>query len=278
MDNLRVGMINFINGLVPDFNFPEIGFKKIYGVPSELNLLLRTGHLSLSPVSSIEYLLNPQHYQILPEICIASKCFAKTVGVFSLFNPTEWNGKKFFLSGFSATSVHLFQVLCRRYLGCEVECVQGNIGGQETLDFAKVIKDFDGILLIGDQVHQFQKKLTLPYHDLCALWEKHTSKPFVFALWLVRADIIPGFTKEINHIHKSLCDSINQGLKHLREIHERSETDWLWGDFHDYFTNSMEYGLGEEEISGLRHFSQDLFSCGLTREVPELIFFNKHSY
>lgn len=267
-------MINFINGLVPDFDFPESGFKKIYGVPSELNQLLRAGDLILSPVSSVEYLLNSQKYQILPEICIASHSFAKTVGIFSHYNPSQWDGKTFFLSGFSATSVHLFQVLCQRYLSCEVEVVQGDLSGQENLDYPRLTRDFDGILLIGDQVHEFQKLGYLPYHDLCFLWKHYTSKPFVFALWLVRIDSIKHLKKEISQIHHSLRYSIGSGLEHLRDVYEDSKTDWSWDEFHDYFTKAMEYRLGKNEIAGLRQFSQDLVACNLLEEEPDLVFFD----
>ncbi|MBT3783925.1 menaquinone biosynthesis protein [bacterium] len=272
MSLIRVGMINFTNGLIPDFDFPEKGFKKIYGIPYQLNELLRTGNLDLSPVSSMEYLLNPKLYKILPGICIASRSYAHTVGVFSDFAPEEWGGKRFLLTGSSLTSVYLFQVLCKKYLRCSIECVFQAPGEGDMEELFRSAGQYDGLLLIGDQVREFNRKNLLPYHDLCSLWHRFTGKSFVFALWLARADRCLSHLDFYSKIHSELVHSIESGLENLDAVFEKSQTSWDREEFLSYFQESMLYKLEKEELEGLKQFSLDLLECEFLKSSLEFDF------
>jgi len=259
--------------MVPDFDFPEIGFEKIYGVPSSLNEMLRNGELDLSPVSSMEYLLNPHLYQVLPDICIASRDYANTVGVFSKYEPADWNGKRFFLTGYSLTSIYLFQVLSKLYLRCGVECVIPRPGDKLPTDLKSLASEFDGLLLIGDQVQELKSMNILPYHDLCSLWNHYTGKSFVFALWLVRKDCSRVWEGEIKRIQHGLSFSIQKGLENLDSLFQRSTGAWNREEFEEYFLHSMIYWLGTRELEGLRQFSRDLVRCDLIKNEPAIEFF-----
>jgi chorismate dehydratase len=265
---LRVGMIDYVNGLVPDYDFCSERFEKVYGVPSVLNSMLSEGKLDLSPVSSMEFLLRPDLYKVISDVCIASFGRTHTVGVFSPYPPKAWEGKRFCLTGASLTSVHLFKVICEVYLKIEVVTETRNLQPLGTQDLLALQKKYDGVLLIGDEVRLAASVMTFPYHDLGSLWAQLTGLPFVYALWLVRKDSCKFFKDEISCVVTQLRASISQGLANLSNLYRNSSISWKQEEFFRYFQECIVYRLSERELLGFERFQEDLLSLGV---IPKLI-------
>ena len=260
---LRVGMIDYINGLVPDFDFCPEGVEKVYGVPSVLNTMLSKGELDFSPVSSMEYLLRPQDYRVIPGLCIASLGRTHTVGVFSQFSPQGWGGKRFYITGASLTSVYLFKVLCETYLKLDVETETRGLESLSSDDFTDLEANYDGILLIGDDVRRADSVLKSSYHDLGTLWAQFTGLPFVYALWLIRKDACLHHQDRVMDLIEKLKASIDSGLANLDLLYQGSEVSWDQQEFLRYFQDHMTYHFSNRELQGFERFQKDLVSIGV---------------
>lgn len=273
---LRVGMIDFTNGLIPDYELELAGCEKIYGLPATLNQKLRAGELDVSPVSSMEYFLNHTDYQILPSLCIRADSRAATVGVFSCYKPEEWGGKKIYLTGASLTSIYLLKLLCKAYYEVKPNFVlqQPECVGRQPL--SEVLKQCDGMLLIGDQAYNEQQNLQddVTYFDLASAWRAWTDLPFVFALWIVRNSVARSRGLEINKIHSKFLNSIQLGLQNLDKICDRMSAQWVRVQLKEYFQSNLRYDLDSLGIAGLLRFRDELFNHKLINDKPPLTFFS----
>lgn len=269
-------MINFLNGLVPDYKFESDLFEKVYGLPSELNQQLREGQLDISPVSSMEYMLNSSKYKILPGLCISAYKEVETVGVFSSFSPRDWDGKKIYLSGASLTSKYLLQILCKKYLKVSPIFIDQDMSVADSEDFHDIITKVDGILLIGDRVFEFQNSFDWKFNDLATLWYDFTSLPFVFALWLVRNEYADNNSDLVSKIHYKQLESVTAGLDSLEEIYSMDSKSLSLSQFKNFLENVMNYQMSPFELSAMKRFSQDLLELNLVKDFQGFNFFDSH--
>ncbi|PCJ17879.1 MAG: hypothetical protein COB02_12490 [Candidatus Cloacimonadota bacterium] len=270
----KIGMINFLNGLIPDYHFENTLFTKTYGLPAELNKLLREGDLDISPVSSMEYILNSSNYSILPGLCISAFKEVQTVGVFSNLAPTEWDRKKIYLSGASLTSKYLLKVICKKYLKVDPIFIEQKIEIADKESFEQIIKKYDGVLLIGDRVFEFKNNFQWQFYDLARMWFEATELPFVFALWLVRNNFIENNCEIISKVHYLQLEAIIEGLSHLEEVYEKNSKNLTFKEFSNFLENIMNYQLSPFELLGLKKFSEDLIELRMISDFEGFHFFD----
>ncbi|MBW6510451.1 MAG: menaquinone biosynthesis protein, partial [Desulfuromonadales bacterium] len=116
---LTLGYISYLN-CVPFFGrLKEQGFngKLVPGVPSALNRMLQQGEIDASPSSSFEYARNWRDYLLLPGHSISSVGSIASVLLFSPVSPERLGGVEIALTGESATSINLLEILLRDYYG-----------------------------------------------------------------------------------------------------------------------------------------------------------------
>jgi len=273
MRKLNLGMINFINGLVPDYRLESSEFEKVYDIPSRLNSKLRSGELDISPVSSMEYIQNPQLYKILPGLGISSPGYADTVGVFSTMSPEEWDKKPLFVTGSSLTSVYLLKVLAKKYLKIEPKFVIQDSSEALSEDLSTLSDRYCGGLLIGDRA--IEMKHVAPeqrYFDLAQLWKGFTGFDFVFALWLVRSDFVSQNEALVQRFWELQKMSVELGLEHLDELYEKSSGLYSRQAFKRYFHEYLNYDLNSEARAGLNRFIKDLHELGFIHKEIETDF------
>lgn len=277
VSKIRVGMIDFTNGLIPDYQLELIDCEKVYGMPAELNRSLRNGVIDVSPVSCMEYFLNFSEYEILPQLCIRADSRAATVGVFSRLSPKDWNGCKIYLSGASLTSVYLLQLLCKAHYEVHPTFIYQKPEAVKRESLEQVLEHYDGMLIIGDQAYQAQSDLgdKVQYYDLATAWKEWTGLPFVFALWLVRKQIIHERNSEIFQIHQAFVRSVNAGLSNLDKVCLKASGQWTRDRLMEYFEFNLGYELNDSALAGLVRFRDELFRWGFLSQVPPLNFFNE---
>ena len=268
---IRVGMIDFLNGVVPDYRLNLHRCEKIYGMPSSLNIQLRRGELDVSPVSSMEYILNHMNYMILPGLCIRADKRAATVGVFSSLQPNDWHKKRIYLSGASLTSIYLLKLLCKGYYKIEPTFIQQPFDRVNREILSDVLKHNHAMLVIGDRAYEEQKTMdgNVDYYDLAEAWRSWTGLPFIFALWLVRSEIADIRHSCIAEIHKAFLRSVSLGLQNLDDICDRLADKWPREQIIEYFKINLAYDLNESGVRALAVFIDKLYSHNLIpRKVP----------
>ncbi len=266
-----MGMIDFLNGVIPDYHLNLPQCEKIYGMPSSLNNRLRNGELDISPVSSMEYLLHSDNYRILPQLCIRADRCAATVGVFSALEPQEWHERKVYLSGASLTSVYLLQLLCKAFYNIAPIFIKQPFECVNNENLCEVLKNHDAMLVIGDRAYEEQKIMggSIKYYDLAEAWREWTGLPFTFALWLVRKEVAEHRRSCVAEIHSAFLRSISLGLENLDEICEKFAYKWPPEKTREYFEFNLAYDLNEQAIDGFEMFIRELHRYKfIPRKVP----------
>lgn len=271
---LRVGHITYAN-CAPFFHFlPEAGFtgQIVPGVPATLNALLAAGEIDVSPSSSFEYLRNWQDYLLLPGLSISAFGPVRSVLLYSPRPLAELDGSRIALTGESATSVHLLQVLLQEFFGhrrCRFWVPEQPV--------EQVIAAGEPGLLIGDRALKLARQPgARPHcHDLGQLWAKATGLPFVFALWILRRDAAAEQPEQVQALLEQLDLARQQAFSSLEALAAASpERNWLPEAELVAYWRCMDYGLGDAHLAGLRRFAELCTQFGLLEAMPEFRFFS----
>ncbi|MBF0319806.1 MAG: menaquinone biosynthesis protein [Nitrospirae bacterium] len=190
---LKIGRINFAN-LYPIFHClqmqcaaanPDMKYEFTEGVPSEINALLREGLIDAGPSSSIEYLRNPQLYNLIEGHSISSFGRIMSIILFSRVEIKALGGKTILSSYQAETSTGLLQIVLRKFYNLDIEIKTSHA------PLTEGIGQYPAYLLIGDNAlieAAAVENIGLYAYDLGSLWYEHTGVPFVFALWISRRE------------------------------------------------------------------------------------------
>lgn len=270
---LRVGHITYAN-CAPFFHYlQDSGFAGtiVPGVPAQLNARLAAGEIDVSPSSSFEYARHWRDYLLLPGQSISSFGPVRSVLLFSGPRVEDLDHSAIALTGESATSVNLLQVLLREFLGhrhCRFEQPEGEVeeriaGGQPAL-------------LIGDRALRMARKPELWRHcyDLGELWYRYTRLPFVFALWILRRDAAGTRPEAVRELLVQLETSRARAFDSLEALAAQSpERNWYPEKDLVAYWRCMNYDLTPAHMAGLRLFCELGVRHGLLAEIPDFGFF-----
>ena len=207
--------------------------------PSALCAQLARGDLDVALVSSFEFLRNPI-YRIVDGICISSDGPVYSVVV-------AYGGDRplpeIELDPASETSVVLLRYLV-------TERGEAFRAVQIAVDLLSPLQRGRARLLIGDHAIRFRQKFGDTYHywDLGTEWRSVTALPFVYALWLVRPEVVD--PKSIANRLRALRDKNLANIDNL--IGDEEEFDRSFCDH--YYRKHLRFSFGEREKEGLRAF------------------------
>ena len=249
MKSLRIGCVKYLNArpLIRGWSGP-VDFDH----PSALCKRLASGGLDVAFVSSFEFLRNPI-YRIVDDVSISSAGPVYSVVVAHRGDISEVDEIE--LDPAAETSGNLLRcLLAERGLSPRLGsagCQPAVVGSLPTTHHAR--------LLIGDQAIRFRQKHAKEFHywDLGEQWNKVVGLPFVYALWLVRPEIID--PEPIANRLRALRDENLGGIDEL--IAEEKEFDRNF--CRRYYCENLRFGCGEEEKKGLRTFGKLCVKQGL---------------
>jgi chorismate dehydratase len=162
----------------------------------------------------------------------------------------------------SRTSVALVRILLQRLGVCP---------RLERLPLGADLEDTraDAVLLIGDRAIREADTSMVEVWDLGDQWRRWTELPFVFAMWVARADAdLPG-------LESALESARDAGVAHLREI-AQSEAERVGLDVsscHRYLRDNLHFYLGPDEQRGLELFCRHALRLGLVPPRRQVSFF-----
>lgn len=259
---LNIGQIDYAN-VYPIFHqlVKLDRYKMVKGVPSFLNKAIREGGVDSAICSCIEYARYPEKYYVLPNISISAIEQVKSVMLFSRKPIEELEGTDVYLTGESGTSVVLFEIIMKEFLGIEPS-------------FTNEDNDPDACVLIGDKALFSTYNGDWPYvYDLCSLWRKHTGLPFVFALWIVRKDAVERDHEEVAEFARTLNEIKNDSKKNLAALLDHYTVKGLTSyQIIDYW-EIINYDLSDSHIQGLLKYYSYAKKIGRLKKVPALEFF-----
>jgi predicted solute-binding protein len=117
-------------------------------------------------------------------------------------------------------------------------------------------------LIIGDQAIHFRQTHTgeFEFWDLGEQWNKLTDLPFVYALWLIRPEVVDA--KEIADRLRLLRDENLTNLDRLIAVEQEFDPQFCSRYYHEY----LRFSFGEKEKEGLRIFAN---LCAKHSLLPE---------
>jgi len=271
---LRIGRIAYLN-VAPYFHYlRDEGFvgEIVAGVPSELNAMLAEGIIDACPSSSFEYGLHAEKYCLLPGHSISSVGPVHSV---LLFSPGPLNmlaGGEIAITGESSTSINLLQILLEEF--CGINDVTFRVPDDGKVEDHLV--EGRGSLLIGDRALAAANNCPpgLRITDLGALWYHYTGLPFVFALWILRREVVETLPAEIQRLAGQLHKSRDRAFSHLTDMSRQlsSGTGFTCRQLAEYW-RGMSYDLSDGHLEGLRLYFTLCHKHGLLENIPELHFF-----
>ena len=223
----------------------ESGVKLITDVPSRLleTLILGRADVALCPV--IDFQLSPEELCIVPVGAIGSDGPTLTVRVFSQ-TPME-EVQNVHVDGDSHTSVALLQIVFTKLFGRDPEICTLESSDVNGSDDAP-----DTVLLIGDKVVRNEPDQSRYPHqlDLGEAWKELTGLPFVFACWMVRADLDLGDAPETLARRREIN---RHRIKDIVAAHGAS-SGWPEDLAARYLGELLRYELGARELESVELF------------------------
>jgi chorismate dehydratase len=244
VNTLKIGIVPYTNAIplehyLPDFLNSESIIKD---VPSRLGTLLANGEIDVALLSVIALNANPK-YSYIPSWGIISSGEVRSVRLFSEKPPEEL--KTIALDTSSLSSVTMLRMLYQHYWKLSPKFVHF------TPPIENGLKIADGAMSIGDPTMEFES--SLPYQtDIGQVWQDYCQLPFVYAVWITREGISP---EEIANPFDRAAEKGLANLDYLSTIppqNSRHNSQY----YYEYFTQSIQYHMGEREKQGLQFFLQ----------------------
>jgi len=233
---LRIGCVKYLNARPLILGGPA---DVVLDHPSVLCAQLARGELDVALVSSFEFLRNPI-YRIVDGISISSdgpvySVVVAHVGEISAAEQIE-------LDPAAETSGNLLRCLLSELK------LRPRFVATSTSSLAKV----RARLLFGDQAVRFRQQHgnEFQFWDLGENWQKLVGLPFVYALWLLRPEVVDP---------KSVADRLRAlRNKNLADIDNliAAEKEFDRGFCGRYYREHLRFSFGEREKKGLRTFQE----------------------
>ena len=268
---IRVGKIPFVNTTPFYFHLfdDQKNISVIEGSPAEINELMRQGEIDFAPISSFEYALYQNDYALLPNLCVGSRDFSRSVLLLSRERIEGLNRQTIMVSKKSLSSVTLLKILLKFKYRFTNDFIVGSGDPEEMLQEAKAV------LAIGDEALFYKPQEFLYKYDLSELWWNWTELPFCFAVWAVRRKFYEAHPKEVFDFYKRLKGNAERNLEDLETLLKQAlNLTLVNADFSKVFGYlfNLNYYLDSEMKKGLELFYSYAQRAGLSPQVKEIRF------
>ncbi len=266
---MNIGYINYLNCFPFYYNMferePVKDVNIVPAYPGELNSLMKSGELSMSPVSAGAYPYLQKDCVILPDFCLSSVGYVKSVILQSHIPIEDLDGRRVGLTTASETSVALLKVLLSKYY--KVNPVYVPVKPRPDM------KDIDAALVIGNEAMAEPDEPVEYIYDLGDLWMRKTGFPVVFAIFLARRDAV----EKHGELIRRVCTSYKKSLEIMRNERDivvaRASArypDINW-DISKYYTY-LKFEFTSELKDALGFYYNEAHGAGVLDKVDRLEF------
>jgi chorismate dehydratase len=243
-----------------DHNLVKHDFGISYGDIVENAIKLREGEIELGIISSLEYALKKETWQIVPDLCISSPQKIKHVQLF--FKKGLKDIRKVAIDKNATNEAILLKIVMReKFLMTPEYTILES-------DLENMLSKAEAALIVGDQALNYYGAYPNRL-DLNDEWMDFTGLPFVYAFWAGREITIT--TDDLKMLHASYHLGINNLEKISKDYAKNHQENWTF--YHDFFTQNLSYTFSDLEKDGLNEFYNYAFFYGFTEFIPELHFY-----
>jgi predicted solute-binding protein len=231
----------------------------VEAVPARCAELLADAAVEGALVPVIEYQRIPCGF-LVPNVCVGSQKEVLSVVLVSKNKRLE-DIRSVALDNSSRTSATLVKVIFREFLQHEPEWTN------RAPNLAEMLEKNDAALIIGDPGMTFPRQ-GLNVWDMASLWQEHTGLGFVFAMWMVRDEVIER-ARAVD-----FAGARDEGVAHIEEIVRSYENKIPMPatELRNYLTENIVFNVDESMEKGLRLYFELAFKHGLIQRVKPLRF------
>jgi chorismate dehydratase len=274
MDKLSLGNIKFINCLPLHYGLAHGGFGESVHIhsatPAQLNHLVVSGELNISPVSSIIYAQNSDKLVLLPDVSISAEGALESIVLVSKYPIEQLGQARIALTAKSATSHGLLKIILHHaYQATPEYFISPLLLNEGVLDHA------EAVLFIGDDAlsayhHQSPGYY---YYDLGDEWKKLTGLPMVYAVWVVNRDFAARHNEAVQMLYEKVTGGFAYGLSHIE-----AAANTVQGKFSlkaaqiIHYIGLLNYQFTPAHEQALLTYYKMAHGLGLSPKVPEIEF------
>jgi chorismate dehydratase len=258
----RLGAVSYLNTrpLVRGLERRTDLFTLRFDVPSLCAALLHARQVDVGLIPAVEYLRG--EYAIVPDVAIGSDGRVDSVAIFAQV-PIE-QVRTLALDTSSRTSAALTRILCARHWNIEP------VFSPADPDVPTMLASNDAALVIGDKALEIDAaSLGATKIDLGETWKAMTGLPFVYAVWA-------GWPAALDSGQvAALREARALGERDVAEIARETGAGnaAVARQALEYLRDTLKYGLGDREITGLERFHALAVELGLTPAARPLRFY-----
>lgn len=233
--------------------------------PGELNLLMKEGKLDMSPISAGAYPEMQESVVLLPDFCLSSIGYVRSVVLQSKLPIEDLNGRKIGLTSASKTSMVILKILLEKYYHLKPEYVPSTPN-----------PDMDGIdaaLVIGNEA-MVEPEIPVPYiYDLGDLWLRKTGYPVVFAVIAVQKKTASERFEKVREVSESFRLSLNDLHNNRRDVVKYAGEKYPHITYDiDHYYNLLKFEFTAELKAALAFYFSEAASLGLLDRVAKINF------
>ncbi len=271
---MKLGHIDYLNcypfyyHLFEKQPLPDMTIVSDY--PSVLNKKMARGDLDMGPISAAAYADILDNVLILPDFCLSSIGYVGSVILLSKVPLDALDGKKLGITSASRTSVILLKILLKKYYHQAPHYFPTSSRPN--------LKDLDAALVIGNDAMVRTAMPASYVYDLGDIWYRKTGYPVVFALFVVRKNIMEKYKDEINRVIDSYYASLRCLKTEKKDLIQKAAeryADILY-DIDDYY-DLLQFEFSEEMKRALMYYYKVAADMGLLNRVNKLAFFNGYA-
>lgn len=264
---MKLGYIDYLNCYPFYFHMfqkkPIDGIEVIPGYPADLNQMMISGKLDMSPISAAACADLQKEIVLLPDFCLSSVGYVGSVILRSKVPIEDLHGRLIGMTSASHTSVVLLKILLHRYY--DVKPVY------RATDPNPALQEVDAALLIGNEAMIHEREPVSYSYDLGELWFRKTGFPVVFAVFAIRQNAIGEFGPQI----RAVIDSYRRSLECLKSekdrviVGARKRYPNIAYDLNVYY-RLLQFDFTDELKRALRFYLDTASEMGLLSESAQL--------
>lgn len=263
---MKIGAVSYLNTKpLIEYWEPGKGDELVLDLPSRLADRLKAGQLDLGLIPAVEVFQNPE-FVIVPDACIACAGPVWSVKLMSRVPMAEI--RTLSLDEGSRTSAVLCQVLL--YHLHHVRPAKQPL----PIDQPWTSVPTDAAVVIGDRA-MAAESADFPYEwDLGQVWNEWTGRPFVFAVWATRREIVEKSGARLDRIQNQLNQARDRGKLELEKIAQRYAADYelSFESCLKYLSYYLNFDFGAPQRDALEHFHQLVIDLAFASGPRELTY------
>ncbi|PKL17617.1 MAG: hypothetical protein CVV49_10195 [Spirochaetae bacterium HGW-Spirochaetae-5] len=233
--------------------------------PGELNILMKEGQLDMSPISAGAYPEMQDSVILLPDFCLSSIGYVRSVVLQSKLPIEDLNGKRIGLTSASKTSMVLLKILLEKYYKLKPEYIPCTPNPD--------MDNLDAALVIGNEA-MVETDRPLPYiYDLGDLWLRKTGFPVVFAVIAVQKKTAAEHLDKVMEVSESFRLSLNDLRDNRFDVVKYAGEKYPHITYDiDHYYNLLKFDFTDDLKKTLEFYFSEAASMGLLDEVKRIEF------